>query len=826
MQKNRLFFYLLGIILLFSLASISASSFGYDNPNLPKLSNPNALTGNFSWNGNCSSGGVEIRNDGTICGQRLEVFNITSVNVTQQNLTVIDNLNILGNTSSFWFFGLFNWTTSDVYNSFNGSHLLFNETKLNDTIDNALATLTVEYNATSIANITGTRDAGDVNSTHICSENDFYNVSEVTGANGLQIQVNFSDVIAFNLLHFRGQYIGGAGHSIELEFWNPTSSAWEKVNGELTDQSEQTSTSINIFGGSSYIDNGNVSFRFNHDDNGITSHDYILDCIHIAQQAGVSFGGDHDALTGRDDCATNHPDAMCVNGSIRSMTASLNLGTNNITNTSYGFFDFGNFTNNVEIGENLTCDTDTFIVNSNENMVGIGINPTTRLQIKSLSTSTDVIKVDASDGSTLFDVTESSGGDGRLDVADNTGATKISINTGGDSYFTGDLCVGCTSTTRNLKVQRTGTGAVAEFEGDNDVVTGPTVIFNHDSNSPAKNDVWGFIWDGRDSGGASQRYAQSLAGILDPIAGQEAGFLDFRLMVPNPSPSNPTPMFKIEGINRYTALGWIGTVYDPEASLDLVGNSSHGDYFRISSERDLDGDVMIVDSSGNVGINISTPTYPLEVNANVTNISIWALARVSALGYDTRTSVFDKSKSVWDYVKDADYYKENGEIVHDRFYGYTGEFEVIDKDRPEQELTCSNKTIDEIYTHTEEVCEYQKKQLSNNYERVCTNVSEQRMGEKQTCSTETVCDYIYQDKTNDYEQSCYEEEVCEPIFEEVCSSKTIYPYTKMEGHVGLEMEVDILRQAVYELKQENQDQDNIISSMKQSLCKLGEVIHC
>ena len=41
--------------------------------------------------------GVEIRNDGTICGQRLEVFNITSVNITKQTITILENLIILGN---------------------------------------------------------------------------------------------------------------------------------------------------------------------------------------------------------------------------------------------------------------------------------------------------------------------------------------------------------------------------------------------------------------------------------------------------------------------------------------------------------------------------------------------------------------------------------------------------------------------------------------------------------------------------------------------------------------------------------------------------------
>ena len=91
MKKKRLCL-VFAILLLFSLTLVSADEFGYDNPTLPKLTNPNVFSGNFSWNGNCLDGGVEIKSEGIICGQKLEVFNITSVNVTKQNVTVLENL--------------------------------------------------------------------------------------------------------------------------------------------------------------------------------------------------------------------------------------------------------------------------------------------------------------------------------------------------------------------------------------------------------------------------------------------------------------------------------------------------------------------------------------------------------------------------------------------------------------------------------------------------------------------------------------------------------------------------------------------------------------
>lgn len=95
MRKKILFLFL--FILIF-IPLLNSETFGYNNPTLPQLINPNAFFGNFTWNGNCLDGGVEIRNDGTICGQRLEIFNLTSVNITKQNLTILTDLVLDGFT--------------------------------------------------------------------------------------------------------------------------------------------------------------------------------------------------------------------------------------------------------------------------------------------------------------------------------------------------------------------------------------------------------------------------------------------------------------------------------------------------------------------------------------------------------------------------------------------------------------------------------------------------------------------------------------------------------------------------------------------------------
>ncbi len=97
MKKEGIFLFIFMFLLInISLISAELPNLIDGNQNLPELINPNSFIGNFDFNGLCSNGGVEIRSDGTICGQRLEVFNITSVNIEEQNVTVLENFIIEG----------------------------------------------------------------------------------------------------------------------------------------------------------------------------------------------------------------------------------------------------------------------------------------------------------------------------------------------------------------------------------------------------------------------------------------------------------------------------------------------------------------------------------------------------------------------------------------------------------------------------------------------------------------------------------------------------------------------------------------------------------
>ena len=71
-----------------------------------------SVFGNFSFNGGWENSGVSII-DGDIYAQTGYFYNITSLNITIQNLTIIDNLIVEGNLTADYFFG--NWNGSSDY---------------------------------------------------------------------------------------------------------------------------------------------------------------------------------------------------------------------------------------------------------------------------------------------------------------------------------------------------------------------------------------------------------------------------------------------------------------------------------------------------------------------------------------------------------------------------------------------------------------------------------------------------------------------------------------------------------------------------------------
>lgn len=182
----------------------------------------------------------------------------------------------------------------------------------------------------------------------------------------------------------------------------------------------------------------------------------------------------------------------------------------------------------------------------------------------------------------------------------------------------------------------------------------------------------------------------------------------------------------------------IGTVSAGDISGELYWSTRNGT--GSLTER------MILDSNG-----------MLSVYGNTSGISIYAEGNVSASGYNTHTSIYDKDAgSPFDYIKDSNYYLDkNGDIDHSKFYGDSGTILIQDTSRP---------VI--------------------------------KMEEKQNCTDNVIIKpYCYSDSDNSTicEDVPVTEEVCEVYIEPVIT----YPYMKEQGQVSLSSEVDLLRQAVF-----------------------------
>ena len=98
---------------------------------------------------------------------------------------------------------------------------------------------------------------------------------------------------------------------------------------------------------------------------------------------------------------------------------------------------------------------------TNGGNVGIGSNaPTTRLQVASAASLSDVLTVKNSYGTKIFDIYETSSGHGYLHLQDNSGTDKVKIASTGNSYFLTSVGIGTTAAMADLNLDVRG-GAIA-----------------------------------------------------------------------------------------------------------------------------------------------------------------------------------------------------------------------------------------------------------------------------------------------------------------------------------------------------------------------------
>jgi len=308
----------LSLFLIFLFLITSVLAFGLINPNLPKLEAPTPTVIAFDNN----TGAV----NSSTYADFWDLLNtpadiLTSLLNNDANWIStageIDGLSLHLNQD--------NWA-GDSWITYSNPNFTFNETKL----------LSTYYNATNINTISGTLDAGDINSIHIPEDGDTYNVSEDVGVNPLIININFTGVTDFDSIIGRVYYDGGLGHIVQLEIQRSDTGDWENYL-DLTDTTDFVNIYAPVFDPSQHIfANGDVAVRFYHVQTGMPSHNFFIDYLNIVEGWTTLTTANHDSLGGRDS-VTNHPWAMPKNSS------------NNLTTTDTGFFGWlGSLTNRIK----------------------------------------------------------------------------------------------------------------------------------------------------------------------------------------------------------------------------------------------------------------------------------------------------------------------------------------------------------------------------------------------------------------------------------------------------------------------------------------------
>jgi len=726
------------------------------------------ITGNFIYgdiylddffSGPCSSGeaiqdidewgSFTCTNIGNITSDDLvNYLNLSGTNANQ-------NINIgIYNLTSNWFNGKFNWTTANDWSSFDGSTFNFNDSKLSS----------IYYDATQTDMVTGTLDGGSLADTqHSDASYDgrTLNFSEASGSPALDLRVNFTGVEDFSRGVMRYKTSNLVGDYPVRQLWNYNTNSWDNLALFVVSEDFVTVTQP-VFNNANYIQDGLVQMRIYKSGSGKVNNHYYIDWVAMVGGYGVPSGQEIDPLSIHRDGNVQFTDNWNTGNYNFSVNSTTLFVDSNLGRVGIGT---GNPIQTLDINGNLKFDNTIFYT-----------------MIRSISTTanyyTEIGEFTLTNGAANFDIwitvpSNSYAQSKRYFIPASYHGTGgvwqkiIPVSTTG--AFAGqdmDLEINSNGPSTKFRLRRisgttAGTAYITLMKNGVDTDTFTESSGQGDAGAAAYNYVVPFkiLYADQIGIGINAYGPTALLQVRDTL--QNRGSFDignwggtgnpvgafFRTATNNggntPSAGEPALILGREGVGsqaygnfvEFNVRRYEEDGVNARSALDIALTHGLGDA--------VGTDVMTLLSNGNVGIGTTIPTYPLTIIGNVSGISIWSDGNISANDYITRTSVFDKSKNVWDYIKDADYYKKDNKINHKKFYGYAGEFEIADMDRP------VNKTQES---------------------EICEEVFNDKMEKVQECynKTEIVVDY---------------------------------PYVKIEGGVSLNKEIDVLRQAVYELNE-------------------------
>ena len=200
-------------------------------------------------------------------------------NATNPDSYVDDGNTLWDNIYGFWDTLLDDW----FYNT--GTGIGLNETKLNDTFDDRLAT--TYYNGTSANAVAGIIDGGTlVDTQHPDGGYDgiTFNFSEASGSPGLDLRINFTSIDDFNKGYMRYKTSSLSGDAPLVQLWDYDDNEWEGGYGYVFESTNDFfPLSGDVLDSSEHIQDGVVQMRLYKSSNGNTQNHYYVDMLTIVK---------------------------------------------------------------------------------------------------------------------------------------------------------------------------------------------------------------------------------------------------------------------------------------------------------------------------------------------------------------------------------------------------------------------------------------------------------------------------------------------------------------------------------------------------------------
>lgn len=148
-----------------------------------------------------------------------------------------------------------------------------------------------------------------------------YNLTEVSS--DMELRVNFTGITSFNQLLVRYKAAATEGHTMVIQLWDYTDSAWESYRtvGHSEDYSMMT---MGVYDESDHISGGIVQVRFYSNNPGGSTHKHQFDWVEISDGPATPSSDETDPFS-------IHTDGMV------SFTANWNQGAWNLTNPDSWF---------------------------------------------------------------------------------------------------------------------------------------------------------------------------------------------------------------------------------------------------------------------------------------------------------------------------------------------------------------------------------------------------------------------------------------------------------------------------------------------------------